>query len=360
MKNPIPRSIWLKGDVVEVLDQRWLPHEERNFTVDSTATAAEAIAEMVVRGAPLIGITAAFGMALQSKEEEGEAAYRLAARKLESTRPTAVNLSWACQQQLAVAAACNWKDCGEKLWQNAIKLMEEDAENCREIGRHALPLIEKIYEQKGETVNILTHCNAGSLACIEWGTATSPLYQAHLKGIPIHVWVDETRPRLQGAQLTAYELAKAGIPHSIITDNAGGHYMQKGMVDLAFTGADRISLNGDAANKIGTYLKALAARDNNVPFYVLFPLSTIDSSIEDGLREIEIEERDGAEIHFIQGKLSDGSITRLRISPEGSAAGNPGFDVTPARLISGLISEKGCFDASKSGVEKMLKEASNG
>ena len=366
MKNPIPRSIWIeKGqpDFVRIIDQRFLPHEQRTNDLKSTKDCERAIRDMEVRGAPLIGITAAFGMWFAGREavEQADSLSYLESQAgfLKKSRPTAVNLMWAVDQQMNLIRKEGWSSkTPDRLFENACRLMEEDVEVCKSIGAYGLELIEAIAAKKnGETVNILTHCNAGSLAVIEWGTATSPIYQAHLKGIDVHVWVDETRPRNQGANLTAWELGKAGVPHTLIVDNAGGHLMQHGQVDLVFVGTDRVTKTGDVANKIGTYLKALAANDNNVPFYVCLPSSTIDWEVSDGLKEIEIEERGESEVRFIQGK-EDGEIKQVLICPENTSGYNIGFDVTPARLVTGLVTERGICEASEAGLVNLFKRES--
>lgn len=340
---------------VQIIDQRFLPHETRKVDLRSCEDCEHAIREMLVRGAPLIGVTAAFGIYLATIDEPEKGRGRqehLAemAAFLKASRPTAVNLAWAVDEMLSHLKEVDDHTLSAKAWNKACELMEEDAGLCKRIGEFGLPLIQEIAKRKaGEPVNILTHCNAGSLACVEWGTATSPIYQAHLSGIPVHVWVDETRPRNQGAHLTAWELGEAGVPHTLVVDNAGGHLMQHGMVDLVLTGADRVSRNGDAANKIGTYLKALAAYDNKVPFYVCLPSSTLDWNIADGVKEIEIEERTPDEVRFVQG--SDGGSTKqVLICPEDTPAYNVGFDVTPARLITGIITDKGICEASEKGL----------
>jgi methylthioribose-1-phosphate isomerase len=325
---------------VSVLDQRILPHVEAYRELHTVEACYEAIADMWVRGAPLIGVTAAFGMAFAAREAQtrpdSEAHIHAQAAYLASSRPTAVNLQWAIDRQLSIGKKKQWSF--DALWDEAVAMLNDDAEACRRIAEHGLPLLEAIFEQKKAPVNILTHCNAGALATVAWGTATAPIYLAHKRGIPVHVWVDETCPRNQGAHLTAWELAKAGVPHTVISDNAGGHLMQHGKVDIVITGADRVAANGDAANKIGTYLKALAAQDNNIPFYIAYPKSTLDSSIEDGLRDIPIEERSPQEVSHIQGWDEDANrLSTLRLIPPGSKAANPAFDVTPARLITGYI-----------------------
>ena len=358
------RTIWLHPNdptCVQVIDQRWLPHQ---FVIEDLRTledAARAIQEMHVRGAPLIGSAGAYGIYLAllniSKKTDWKKHLAHAAITLKNTRPTAVNLAYAVD--LAVSRLRSEPDVGKAIevaLQVAHQITEESVEHCRKIGDYGLPLIEKISHRKnGEPVNILTHCNAGWLACIDHGTATAPIYAAHDKGIPVHVWVDETRPRNQGARLTAFELLEHGVPHTIITDNTGGHLMQHGMVDLAIVGTDRTTRTGDVANKIGTYLKALAARDNGVPFYIGLPSSSIDWGIRDGLSEIPIEQRGDEEVKYIQG-LDGKEIRNILITPEQSPAANYAFDVTPARLITGLITERGICEANEKGLLDLFPE----
>lgn len=357
------RSIWMEADnqlVVKVIDERHLPHE---FVIEGLLTledAATAIRDMHVRGAPMVGITAAFGMYLAGlglgNDPDYDRKLMEAADVLRETRPTAVNLFWAIEQQLlCLGKGETGPEKTEALRLNALRLAEEDVETCRMIGVHGLPLIKDIYEQKGQTVNILTHCNAGWLATVDYGTATSPIYQAHDAGIPVHVWVDETRPRNQGARLTAWELGQHGVPHTVIPDNTGGHLMQHGMVDLCIVGSDRTTVTGDVANKIGTYLKALAAADNGVPFYVALPGSTFDWTLKDGLKEIPIETRNADEVRYIQG-WEDGKIRSVLLTPEGSQAINYGFDVTPARLVTGLITERGICEAAEHAILSLYPE----
>lgn len=357
------RTIWMDpthDEMVNIIDERHLPHElviEQLYTLED---AAIAIKDMHVRGAPLVGVTAAFGMylaALGCKENETFDQEMMAASEiLRKTRPTAVNLFWAIEQQLlCLGRGKNASQKTEALRLNALRLAEEDVETCRMIGVHGLPLIEKIYAEKGERVNVLTHCNAGWLATVDYGTATSPIYQAHDAGIPVHVWVDETRPRNQGARLTAWELGQHGIPHTVIPDNTGGHLMQHGMVDLCIVGSDRTTVTGDVANKIGTYLKALAAQDNGIPFYVALPGSTFDWTLKDGLKEIPIETRDADEVKFIQG-LHEGEVKSVLLTPESSPAINYGFDVTPARLVTGLITERGVCEAAEHAILNLFPE----
>lgn len=357
------RPIWqaADGEAVEIIDQTRLPHGFETRRLTSMADAAHAIKAMLVRGAPLIGATAAWGLWLAMREDASDGNLESAYTTLMATRPTAVNLRWALD---AGRAALSPLAPGERVGAAkafAERVCDEDAELNHAIGRHGLEIIREIAARKkqngkpGETVNILTHCNAGWLATVDWGTATSPIYQAHDEGIPVHVWVDETRPRNQGAFLTAWELNNHGVPHTVIVDNAGGHLMQHGRVDLCITGTDRVTANGDVANKIGTYLKALAAHDNGVPFYVALPSPTIDWTLDDGMK-IEIEERSGDEVTRIPGRLDDGTLASVTITPPGSPAGNPAFDVTPARLVTGLITERGVCAATPAGLLSLFPE----
>ncbi len=360
------RTIWLKeGDstVVQVIDQRWLPHKfviEELRNVDQVATAIKA---MHIRGAGLIGATAGFGMylaTLEAPRTDRETFWHHlveAGEKLKATRPTAVNLEWAVHRQLDTLAKIKPIDGIIKTaLQTAQAIADEDADFCRRIGEHGVQIIKEIAERKGgEPVNILTHCNAGWLAFVDYGTATAPIYKAYELGIPVHVWVDETRPRNQGARLTAWELLQEGVPHSVVADNVGGHLMQHGLVDIVITGADRVTAGGDVANKIGTYLKALAAADNGVPFYVALPSSTIDWNIYDGLKEIPIEQRDATEVKYIAG-LHEGDVESVLLTPAESPAVNFAFDVTPARLVTGLITERGICPASAEGILTLYPE----
>ncbi|MGD0564990.1 MAG: S-methyl-5-thioribose-1-phosphate isomerase [Roseiarcus sp.] len=343
------RTIWPTPDgaAIETIDQTLLPHRFATVRIDDLDGAIAAIKTMVVRGAPLIGATAAYGLALALRRAADDDALRGAYSALLASRPTAVNLRYALDDVRAVVAPLAPAKRAAAAWARAGALCEEDVALNRRIGEAGLPLIEAVHRQRGRTVNILTHCNAGWLATVDWGTATAPIYMAHDRGVPVHVFVDETRPRNQGASLTAFELGQHGVPHTIIADNAGGHLMQHGRIDLAIVGADRITARGDAANKIGTYLKALAARANRVPFYVAAPHTTIDWTIRDGLGEIEIEERDPSEVTHIVGRLDDGRIARVALTPPGSAALNPAFDVTPAALIDGFITDRGLCRASE-------------
>jgi methylthioribose-1-phosphate isomerase len=351
------RTIWLKNNyTVEVIDQRILPHQFVTVELTTCDQVVDAIKQMIVRGAPLIGATASYGVylaLLEIKNGSKSADYiEKAFADLANSRPTAVNLFWALKRMKNAIDSVSTLD--EQLTialEEANKIVEDDVETCRMIGVHGLPIIEEIWERNGhKTVNILTHCNAGMLGCIEWGTITSPIYQAKQKGIDVHVWVDETRPRNQGANLTCFELTKHEIPHTLIVDNTGGHLMQHGMVDVVIVGTDRTTRQGDVANKIGTYLKALAAKDNNIPFYVALPSTTLDWGIKDGLKEIPIEERDQNEVKTVFGRLNSGELASVLICPETTQAANYGFDVTPARLITGLITERGVCDASEEGL----------
>ncbi len=356
-------SIWLHPEnkqIVQIIDQRFLPHQFIIKDLKSVADAAFAIKEMLVRGAPLIGATAAYGMyfaTLEIDSLEGiDTHLKNAAQQLLATRPTAINLQWALKRQSqAIANSATLEGKRATALQTAQDICSEDVEICRQIGLHGLPLIEAISKQKkGAAVNILTHCNAGWIATVDWGTATSPIYQAHNKGIEVHVWVDETRPRNQGARLTAWELGEHGIPHTVIVDNVGGHLMQHGMVDLCIVGTDRTTYTGDVANKIGTYLKALAAKDNAVPFYVALPSTTIDWEIQDGFT-IPIEQRNSQEVTHIQG-LHQTEIAQVQLTPNNSPAANYAFDVTPARLVTALITERGICEASEAGIAKLFPQ----
>jgi methylthioribose-1-phosphate isomerase len=350
------RSIWVDEHAVRIIDQTRLPHEFAVATLETLDQAATAIRDMWVRGAPLIGATAAYGVAIAMRDDPSDMALRQAVALLSATRPTAVNLHWALEAMEVHLAKLPPAERGRAAMARAGEIADEDTAINAAIGDHGLALIEAIAARKDGPVNVLTHCNAGWLATVDWGTATAPIYKAHQAGIPLHVWVDETRPRNQGAHLTAWEMASHGIPHTLIVDNAGGHLMQHGKVDLVIVGTDRTTARGDVCNKIGTYLKALAAHDNGVPFYVALPSPTIDWWVDDGLREIPIEERSGDEVSHVQGKLADGSISRLRISPEATPAANPAFDVTPARLVTGLITERGIAPASAEGLAALFPE----
>jgi methylthioribose-1-phosphate isomerase len=360
MDGKTRRTIWVDENdpsIVRTIDQRILPHRFEVLSLKTVEDAIHAISDMVVRGAPLIGATGAYGLYLGMLGEiKTKGDLNRIAEKIKAARPTAVNLMWAVDRMVEGIGDASQAGAAKRALTIANEIVEEDVEICRMIGVHGLPLIEEIATRKnGAPVNILTHCNAGSLATVEWGTATSPIYHAFDKGLPVHVWVDETRPRNQGAALTAFELGEHGVPHTVIVDNAGGHLMQKGDVDLVIVGTDRTTRTGDVANKIGTYLKALAAKDTGVPFYVGLPSPTIDWQARDGLSEIPIEERSATEVSEIVG-LAGGEVSSVRITPPGSAAANPAFDVTPARLVTGLITERGISPASEEGLLKLFPE----
>jgi methylthioribose-1-phosphate isomerase len=346
------RSIWLEADgqTVGIIDQTLLPHRFATLQLKSCEDAAHAIKSMQTRGAPLIGTVAAYGLAMALRIDASDESLERAYAALLSTRPTAINLKWALDEIMAAVRNRPREERVAVACKRAAEICDEDAAMSEAIGRHGLKLIEEIAARKkpGEPVNVLTHCNAGWLATVDWGTATAPIYMAHDKGIPIHVWVDETRPRNQGASLTAFELGQHGVKHTVIPDNTGGHLMQHSQVDIAIVGTDRVTAQGDVCNKIGTYLKALAAKDNGVPFYVALPSSTIDFTVNDGVAEIPIEERAGDEVTKMTGRTASGAIETVTITPEGSPVANYGFDVTPARLVSGLITERGIV-AAESG-----------
>ncbi|HZZ60514.1 MAG TPA: S-methyl-5-thioribose-1-phosphate isomerase, partial [Roseiarcus sp.] len=354
------RTIWLNEDGwgVDVIDQRWLPHEFRIATLRSAADAATAIRDMWVRGAPLIGATAAYGLALAMREDPRDVRLDAAWEALHATRPTAINLRWALDAVRKRLRPLDPQERAAAAYAQAAEIADEDVAINRAIGRSGLDVIRRLAAGKkpSEPVNILTHCNAGWLATVDYGTATAPIYLAMEEGLRVHVYVDETRPRNQGASLTAWELVNEGAPHTLVVDNAGGHLMQHGLVDMVIVGSDRTAANGDVANKIGTYLKALAAHDNGVPFYVALPSPTIDWTVRDGISEIPIEERHADEVTFVQGQGADGAVARVRISPEGSRAANPAFDVTPARLVTGLITERGVAKASPEGLKALFPE----
>jgi len=354
------RTIWLDDDgwAVRVIDQTLLPHRFETIRLTSVEDAAGAIRDMVVRGAPLIGATAAYGVCLAARADPSDAALDRARELLLETRPTAVNLRWALAEMGTALRPLAPAARAAAAYVRAAEICDDDVATCAAIGDHGLALIDKAWRNAGSSrpVNILTHCNAGWLATVDWGTALAPIYKAHDRGIPVHVWVDETRPRNQGAALTAFELGSHGVPHTVIVDNAGGHLMQHGQVDLCITGTDRTTASGDVCNKIGTYLKALAAHDNGVPFYVALPYSTIDWQADDGVREIPIEQRDGTEVTWVGGRDGTGQLTQVAITPDGSAAANFAFDVTPARLVTGLITERGVCAASRSGLASLYPE----
>jgi methylthioribose-1-phosphate isomerase len=354
------RSIWLEPDgwSVSAIDQRRLPHDFVVARLSTCDAAADAIRSMLVRGAPLIGATAAYGMALAMRADASDAALQQAYHALIATRPTAINLKWALEEMRSMLRPLSPPARARAAYARAAEIAEDDIAINKAIGQHGLGLIEAIAakKQSGERVNILTHCNAGWLATVDWGTATAPIYLAHDRGHGVHVWVDETRPRNQGASLTAWELGHHGVPHTVIPDNTGGHLMQHGMVDLVVVGTDRVTATGDVCNKIGTYLKALAARDNGLPFYVALPSPTIDFSVDDGIKEIPIEQRGADEVMNITGRTADGRIETVRIVPEGSPVANYAFDVTPARLVTGLITERGVLKADRAALAAAFPE----
>ena len=354
------RSIWIEADgaSVGVIDQTLLPHRFATIRLETLQDAARAIVTMQVRGAPLIGATAAYGICLALRADASDEALERAYATLLATRPTAINLKWALDEMVASVRNRPREERVAAAFRRAAEICDEDVAINEAIGRHGLTLIEAIAARKkpGEKVNVLTHCNAGWLATVDVGTALAPVYTAHDKGIPLHVWVDETRPRNQGASLTAWELGQHGVAHTVIPDNTGGHLMQHGMVDIAIVGTDRVTANGDVCNKIGTYLKALAAKDNGVPFYVALPSPTIDFTVSDGVAEIPIEERSGDEVTSMTGRTADGRIETVRVVPDGSAVANYGFDVTPARLVTGLITERGVVAPEREALAKAFPE----
>jgi len=353
-------TIWLNADgrSVDIIDQRWLPHEFRVVTLRGLDDFATAIREMWVRGAPLIGVTAAYGVAWRMAEDPSDAALDQAWDVLHATRPTAINLRWALDLMRNHLRTMPPEKRAEAAYAKAAEIARQDIETNKAIGTNGLGIIRRIAAGKkpGEPVNILTHCNAGWLATVDYGTATAPIFLAAEEGIAVHVYVDETRPRNQGAYLTAWEMVAHGVPHTLVVDNAGGHLMQRGAIDMVLVGTDRTTASGDVCNKIGTYLKALAAADNDVPFYVALPTSTIDWTVTDGLAEIPIEERSGDEVSLVWGKTADGAIARVRVSPDGTPAANPAFDVTPARLVTALITERGIVPASPEGLAPLAPE----
>lgn len=350
------RTIWkTETGAVRVIDQSRLPFEFVTIDLETLGDAARAINTMVVRGAPLIGATAAYGMALAACANPSDAHLAEAARVLQATRPTAINLAWALTRMRTVLREVPPQERADVALREAAAICDADVEQCRSIGVHGLEILRGLGKSTGQTLNILTHCNAGWLACVDWGTALSPVYMAHDAGIPVHVWVDETRPRNQGAALTAFELGAHGVPHTVVADNLGGHLMQRGRVDLVIVGSDRTTAGGDVCNKVGTYLKALAAWDNGVPFYAALPVSTIDWSLQAG-SAIPIEERSPQEVTHVTGRSSSGRMETVRLVPESSAALNLAFDVTPARLVTGLITERGSCPASRAGLQRLYPE----
>ena len=354
------RSVWVDqqdGWSVRIIDQTRLPWSLDILRLTECAAVAHAIRAMQVRGAPLIGAVAAYGLCLALRQDAGTAAMEQAAAELAATRPTAINLRWALDRLLVRLRNTAASERVAAAYDEAARIADEDVAQNEAIGRHGLPLIEQAAGARGgKRVNLLTHCNAGWLATVDWGTALSPIYTAHDAGIDLHVWVDETRPRNQGAALTAWELGRHGVPHTLVADNAGGHLMQRGEVDLVIVGTDRVTRQGDVANKIGTYLKALAARDNDVPFWIGLPSSTIDWTVRDGMTEIPIEERAAAEVTHVTGRAKDGTVTTVRVTPGSTPAANPAFDVTPARLVTGLITERGRCAASEQGLVALFPE----
>ena len=353
------RTIWVEHSdnwSIRIIDQTRLPWALDIVSLRDLPAAAHAIRTMQVRGAPLIGVTAAYGLALALRHDASTPALEKAAETLAATRPTAVNLRWAIDRMLTRLRNTPVAGRVQAAYAEAALIADEDVAQNEAIGEHGQPLIADIAARRPGPVNVLTHCNAGWLATVDWGTALAPIYKAHGAGLPVHVWVDETRPRNQGAFLTAYELGKHGVPHTVISDNAGGHLMQHGQVDLAIVGTDRVTSQGDVANKIGTYLKALAAHDNNVPFWVATPSSTIDWTLEDGVADIPIEERDAAEVTTVSGRGLDGHVATVRLVPTSSPAANPAFDVTPARLVTGLITERGRCEATAPALRALFPD----
>ena len=354
IKDKSYRTIWFDNNTVKIIDQTKLPHQFTIKDLKTSKDAINAIKTMEVRGAPLIGATAAYGLVLSIIEKNDLSFLKKTSEDLIASRPTAINLKWAIDRMMKKLLGVNSNEILKIALEEAKAIVEEDVNFCKNIGTNGLKIIEEIHNKKKDTINILTHCNAGWLATIDWGTATSPIYHAHQKGIKVHVWVDETRPRNQGANLTSYELNEEGIPNTIIADNTGGILMQRGQVDMCIVGTDRTLSNGDVCNKIGTYLKALAAKDNNIPFYVALPSSTIDWNIKDH-KKIPIEERNSEELSHVEGLDKDSKLQKVLIYPQKSKAMNLAFDVTPAKYVTGLITEKGICDASKEGLKKLFE-----
>ena len=354
IENKTYRTIWFEGNLVKIIDQTKLPHKFKIKDLKTVKDAINAIKTMEVRGAPLIGATAAYGLVLSIIEKNDLSFLKKSSENLIASRPTAINLKWAVDRMMKKLSGVNDNEILNLALNEAKSIVEEDVSFCKNIGLNGLKIIEEIYKKKKDTVNILTHCNAGWLATIDWGTATSPIYHAHQKGIKVHVWVDETRPRNQGANLTSYELNEEGVPNTVITDNAGGILMQRGQVDMCIVGTDRTLSNGDVCNKIGTYLKALAAKDNNVPFYVALPSSTIDWNIKDH-KKIPIEERNPEELSHVEGIDENNKLKKIRIYPDKSKVVNLAFDVTPAEYVTSLITEKGICEASEKGLKGLFK-----
>ncbi|WP_051710872.1 S-methyl-5-thioribose-1-phosphate isomerase [Andreprevotia chitinilytica] len=355
------RSIWRDGAVVHVIDQTVLPHRFASRALHTLADATAAIRQMVVRGAPLIGVTGAYGIALALRDDAGDDALAAAAKALIATRPTAINLRWAVEQTAQQLRAIPAPARQHAAFELADALAQSDVDTNAAIGRHGATLLRERWAALGRParLNVLTHCNAGWLGCVDWGTALAAIYQAHDGGVPIHVWIDETRPRNQGASLTTWELAAHGVPATLITDNAGGLLMQQGQVDACIVGADRVTARGDVCNKVGTYLKALAAHAHDIPFYVALPVSTIDWQAWDGMREIEIENRDPAEVTHISGRTETGELVRVQLVPDGTVAHNPAFDVTPAQWVTALVTERGVVPATESGLRSLRGEGAH-
>ena len=355
VKNKHLTTIWYEEetDKVKIIDQRLIPFELKIVELNSVDEVCFAIKEMQVRGAPLIGVTAAYGMYVAAKESSELHFLKNASDKINATRPTAVNLSWALNKIMTNIVDINKDHLPNKILELANQIRQDDINNCKRIGEYGYELIKKVYEKNKKTVNILTHCNAGWLATVDWGTALAPVFTAHKKNIPVHVWVDETRPRNQGFNLTSWELLNENIPNSLIVDNVGGHLMQNKKIDICITGTDRTAINGDVCNKIGTYLKALAAYDNKIPFYVSAPISSIDFNIQNGVRDIPIEERDSEEVSHINGLDENNELKKIKIVPEGSTCANYAFDVTPAKFITKLITEKGVIDANYESINNL-------
>jgi methylthioribose-1-phosphate isomerase len=358
------RTIWLAddGQAVDVIDQTKLPHVFETVRWETASHAADGIRTMVVRGAPLIGAAGAYGLALAMRADASDAALDEAYTLLLATRPTAVNLAWGLDSVRRAVETLPPSERAAVAYKQAAEIADEDVATCRAIGGHGARLITDTYDLIGQSrpINVLTHCNAGWLATVDWGTALAPVYVAHDAGIPVHVWVDETRPRNQGASLTAWELGQHGVPHTVIADNVGGHLMQHGMVDLCLVGSDRTTASGDVCNKIGTYLKALAAHDNQVPFYACVPSTTIDWTLSDGVKEIPIEQRDGREVSEISGMTADGRMETVRLTPPGSPVANYAFDVTPARYVTGIVTERGIAHATRAGLGRLFPETVHG
>ncbi len=352
VQNKHLTTIWYEQNIdkIKIIDQRLIPFELKIVELNTVADVCFAIKEMQVRGAPLIGVTAAYGMYIAAREK---ADLKNASEQINGTRPTAVNLSWALNKIMSSIENINKDDLPNKILELANQIRQEDINNCKNIGEYGYKLIKEVYEKKNQPVNILTHCNAGWLATVDWGTALAPIFVAHKNNIPIHVWVDETRPRNQGFSLTSWELLNENIPNSLIVDNAGGHLMQHKKIDICITGTDRTASNGDVCNKIGTYLKALAAYDNDIPFYVSAPISSIDFNIENGIQDIPIEQRNSEEVSHIEGLDENNMLKKVRIVPEGAQCANYAFDVTPAKYITKLITEKGIIDANLSSISKL-------